>query len=362
MKKKIIFFMPSMEGGGVEKNLIILVNFLSNKLQNLNLVSFDEVFKKKISKKVIFKSFSKKPLNLNKYFKYIICLALLIKEIIFEDVVVVSFQANIYCLIICKILNKKIIVRSNSSPKGWSKNLLKNYIYSYFIKKSDEVIVNSSDFKKQMKKKFNINPKLIYNPLNIAEIQSKAKEKINKKFYKKKFLNIINVGRLTDQKNQITLLRAIKKIPNSIKLNLLIIGYGKYEKHLNDFIKNNQLEKRTNIIKELDNSFKFISKFDLFVLTSKYEGLPNVLLESLALKTPIISTDCPTGPKEILKNGKLGTLFRVNDYIALSKLILKYYKNKNFFLKKADMGIKNLEKYDYNKNCMKYYTIIKNLN
>ena len=56
------------------------------------------------------------------------------------------------------------------------------------------------------------------------------------------------------------------------------------------------------IINELKNPYKFISKFDLFILTSKYEGLPNVLLESLALKTPIISTDCPTGPREILKN------------------------------------------------------------
>ena len=354
--------MPSMEGGGVEKNLIILLNFLSSKFQNLNLISFDDVFKKKINKKVNFICFSRKSLNLNKYVKYTICLALLIKKIIFEDVIVVSFQANIYCLIICKIFKKKIIVRCNSSPEGWSKNILKNYIYSYFIKKSDEVIVNSKDFKGQMKKKFNINPKLIFNPLNIAEIQNKAKKKINKKFYKKKFLNIINVGRLTDQKNQITLLKAIKEIPNSIKLNLLIIGYGKCKKYLNDFIIKNKLENRANIIEELENPFKFISKFNLFVLTSKYEGLPNVLLESLALKTPVISTDCPTGPREILSNGKFGILFQVNDYIALSKLILKFYKNRNFFLKKANIGFKSLEKYDYNKNCMKYYKLIKNLN
>ncbi len=361
MKKKIIFFMPSMEGGGVEKNLIILLNFLSNKLQNLNVISFDELFKKKISKKVIFKSFIKKPLSVNKYLKYLVCLALLIKEIIFKDVIVVSFQANIYCLIICKILNKKIIVRSNSSPYGWTKNLFKNYIYSYFIKKSDEVIVNSYDFKKQMKKKFNINSVVIYNPINIAEVKNKAKQKINKNFYKKNFLNIINVGRLTDQKNQIILLKAIKQIPNNIKLNLLIIGYGKNEKLLNNFIIENKMENRVSIIQEIDNSFKFISKFDLFILTSIYEGLPNVLLESLALKTPIISTDCPTGPSEILENGRFGTLFKVNDYKKLSTLILKFYRNKNLFIKKTSAGFKSLNRFDYSKNCMKYYNLIKNL-
>ena len=121
------------------------------------------------------------------------------------------------------------------------------------------------------------------------------------------------------------------------------------------------MENRVSIIQEIDNSFKFISKFDLFILTSIYEGLPNVLLESLALKTPIISTDCPTGPSEILENGRFVTLFKLNDYKKLSTLILKFYRNKNLFIKKTSAGFKSLNRFDYSKNCMKYYNLIKNL-
>ena len=361
MNKKIIFFMPSMEGGGVEKNLVILINFLSNKYKNIKLISFDEFYKKKISKKIVFKSFTKKPIKVNKYFKYFICLFLLLKEIILNDAIVLSFQANIYCLLICKIFNKKIIVRSNTSPSGWTNNIFKKSIYSYFIKKSDQLIVNSYSFKREMKKNFNVNSVTIYNPLNIKEIKENAKEKIYKNIYKKKHINIINVGRLTDQKDQLTLLKAIKIIPKNIKINLLIIGYGRNKNNLIFFIKKNKMSNKVNLINELNNPYKFISKFDLFILTSKYEGLPNVLLESLVLKTPIISTDCPTGPKEILKNNKFGTLFNVGDHITLSNIILKYKTKKKNFLNKANLGYKSLNRFDYNLNCLKYYNEIKKL-
>ena len=354
MKKKIVFFMPAMEGGGVEKNLVMLANFFSKKITNIRLITFDELYKKRLNKNIKFISFKKKPIIINKYIKYLICLILLLKEIMFNKVIVFSFQANIYSLILCKLLGKKIILRSNSSPKGWTTNVLKNYIYSFFIKKTDKLIVNSYHFKKQMKKKFNIKSTMIYNPLNIKEIKKKAIIKINQKFLKKNYLNIINVGRLTDQKNQILLLRAIKKIPKKIKINLLIIGYGSQEAKLNYFIKKNELSYRVNIIKEINNPYKYISKFDLFILSSKYEGLPNVLLECMALKIPVISTDCPTGPYEILNGNKFGTLFKTNDYKELSKLIIKYKNKKNYFLKKTDLGYRSLNRFDYKLNCSKY--------
>ncbi len=354
--------MPSMEGGGVEKNLVILINFLSNKYKNIKIISFDELYKKKISKKISFISFKKKPIIINKYFKYFICLILLFKEIIFKDVLVLSFQANIYCLIVCKLLNKKIIVRSNSSPSGWTKNLFKNIIYSFFIKKCDTIIVNSHYFKKEMKKKFNVNTSVIYNPLNIKEIKKNSKEKLNKKFYKKKYLNIINVGRLTDQKDHLTLLKAVKVLTKNIKINLLIIGYGRNKKNLISFIKKNKIEDRVRIINELNNPYKFILRFDLFILTSKYEGLPNVLLESLALKTPIISTDCPSGPREILENNKFGTLFDIGDYKKLSNLISNYKTQRRNFIRKANLGYNSLHRFDYKQNCLKYFREIEKLN
>ena len=135
-----------------------------------------------------------------------------------RDSIVLCFQGNIYCTILCKLFGIKIIVRSNSSPEGWSQNFLKFFCFKYILRLADKVIVNSLDFRKKFKTKFNINAVCIYNPLNKKEIIKKSNIKSDYKLNKKK-LNLINVGRLVDQKDQITLLKAI----NLIKKKLILI-------------------------------------------------------------------------------------------------------------------------------------------
>ena len=87
-------------------------------------------------------------------------------ELTNKNISVFSFQANIYALILCKLFNVRIIVRSNSSPLGWTKNRIKTFIFKIFFKLADKIIVNSLEFKHQFDKKFNVNSLLIYNPLN----------------------------------------------------------------------------------------------------------------------------------------------------------------------------------------------------
>ena len=96
-------------------------------------------------------------------------------------------------------------------------------------------------------------------------------------------------------------------------------------------------------------------------MTSLYEGLPNVLLESIVLKKFVISSNCPTGPSEILKNGKYGELFPVKNYKKLSKQILMYAKNKKRYDKKVFEAHKSLKRFDYNKNCYSYLVEVKKL-
>ena len=101
----------------------------------------------------------------------------------------------------------------------------------------------------------------------------------------------------------------------------------------------------------------------MFILTSKYEGLPNVLLEAQYLGVPIISSDCPTGPKEILMNGKAGTLYKTGNYIDLSNKIKFFIKNKIFFIKQVKFAKKNLYRFENNIFLQKYNKIlIKNFN
>ena len=121
------------------------------------------------------------------------------------------FQANIYCIILCKILKIKIIVRSNSSPSGWANNTLKNLIFKIFLNKADQVIVNSLEFKNELRKSFNLRAECIYNPLNTREIKIKSKENSKKIFSKKKILKIISVGRFVHQKDKVEIFFGLLK-------------------------------------------------------------------------------------------------------------------------------------------------------
>ena len=353
--------MPSMEGGGVEKNLILVSNFLIKHFENITFITFDNKFNSSFNKniKIINSNFRSKK-KYSKYFKYLTCIILLIKEILKKDPpIVFSFQANIYCSFLTLFYNFNLIVRSNTSPAGWNKNILKKIIFKIFLKKAKYIIVNSADFKKTIDKEFNVNSKLIYNPLNLSEIKKLSKEKVAEKIYSKNSLKIINIARFTDQKDHITLLKAFKKTREKINCELLIMGYGINKFIIKNYIKRNKLSKYIKIFNFKKNPYKYLAKSDLFILTSLYEGLPNVLLESLALKKLVISTDCPSGPREILNNGKYGILFKIKDYIKLSKLVINYKNNIKKYKKISNTGYKSLERFNFEKNCLKYLDIVK---
>ena len=360
-KKHIIIFIPSIEGGGVEKNLFLISNFLSKKLNNITLITCDN-YDYKFSNINIIRPKIKYISRLNRKLKYLICLVLLIIEILKKKkILIFSFQANFYSSIIAKIFNQKIIIRANSSPTGWSKSILKNYLFKYLFKLPEIVIVNSLDFKKEIKKKFNRTAQVIYNPLNQDEIIQLSKKKINFKFFnEKKNFNIMGMGRLVDQKDFITLLKAIKIIKNKIKIKVLLMGNGILRNEFEKYIKNNKLEKIVKIIGYKKNPFSYLKFADLFVLSSKFEGLPNVLLEAAALKIPIISSNCNTGPREILNGNKGGLLFRVGNHSQLANKILFSRFNYKIMKKKINYTNKNLKKFDKKTNLLKYLNIINN--
>ena len=123
MKKKLILFMPSIEGGGVEKNFILVSNYLAKKLTDISIITASKKYSKKFDKKInIICPKSSYWDNLTRRIKYIIFLFLLIFELKKnKEIIVFCFQANIYCILLCKLFKTKIVIRSNSSPSGWSK-------------------------------------------------------------------------------------------------------------------------------------------------------------------------------------------------------------------------------------------------
>ena len=281
-----------------------------------------------------------------------------------KRVLIFSFQANLYCILISKLFNTKIIIRSNSSPSGWSKNILKKKLFKLILGWADTIIVNSLDFKNEYKRKFNVKTVMIYNPLNKNEIIKLSKKRIDFSFFNKskKFLKLINIGRFTDQKDQLTLLKSVNELKETINFRLLIIGRGTYFNKFKKYINEKKLNKNVKILDFKKNPFPYLKRADIFILTSKYEGLPNVLLEAATLKKNIISTNCPTGPREILKSGKYGFLCNIGDYRQISKKILYYNStNKKTLDSITNAAYNSLDRFDYKYNLYKYYYEIKKL-
>ena len=183
MTKKLLIFIPSIEDGGVEKNLFLVSNYLQANNYSVEILTCNNDKSSNFIKGIKFigskNSFWQ---TKGRKVKYIVCLVILFFNLLSRSSkpLIFAFQANIYAILIAKIFNIKIITRSNSAPQGWSQNFIKNKIYEYIINLADDVMVNSLDFKKIFKKKFNVNTKCIYNPFDKNFIKKKLSKKDKK--------------------------------------------------------------------------------------------------------------------------------------------------------------------------------------
>jgi len=352
--------MPTIEDGGVEKNLFIISNYLASKISNSTLITYSKNSNSKFHKLKIVNSNIK---NISsKRIKFLLCIYELAKIILKDkNYLVLSFQANIYSSLICRLFGVKVITRSNTSPSGWKLGFFRKIFFYFFLRLPHKIIVNSKQFQKEYKDKFGLSPKCIYNPLNIKQISKLANKKTKNKFFKNyKNIKIIFIGRLVDQKDPFTFLQALKILNNKIDFKAIIIGRGIYHDKLKKFLFENNLNEKVRILNWQNNPYNYLKASNLLVLTSKYEGLPNVLLEAISLKKYVISSNCPTGPNEILDAGKGGDLFEIGNYDQLANKIYLFSKCKKIYKNKIKFANKRLIRFDFNKNLKLYYKEIIN--
>jgi len=163
---------------------------------------------------------------------------------------------------------------------------------------------------------------VIYNPIepNIEEKSNENMVDLPKSLSNKKF--VLAVGRLSKPKDFDTLIRAIKKVQVHHDIGLIILGEGDQRSHLEKLIQSEGV-KCAYMPGYVENIYPYIKAADIFVLSSIYEGMPNALIEALTLGIPIVATNCPSGPEEILDNGRLGDLVDVGDDDAMARAITK---------------------------------------
>ena len=163
----------------------------------------------------------------------------------------------------------------------------------------------------------------IYNPVISSELLDKPKEPLDHPWFAPTEPPVIlGVGRLSEQKDFSTLIRAFAQVRQVIPARLMILGQGLEEKKLKALATELGIEEDFALPGFQKNPYPFIAKAAVFALSSLWEGLPTVLIEAMALGTPIVATDCPGGSAEVLDNGKYGSLVPMGDSKALAEAIL----------------------------------------
>jgi glycosyltransferase involved in cell wall biosynthesis len=366
--KRIIIFYPNTEKGGVINNLINISNYLS-KHYEIHLITDESDIKKfKFNKYIKYIQFGKLKGILNIFYKFFstikatYILYFYLKKNNKESTIVFSAQSHILAILVCKVLDFRIIIR-NSEDILSSTIHADNYLKSFFIfilkfltyNLATKIITNSKKSFSSLKKIVFLNRKisLIYNPYLV---------KINKKKIISRRKNIIlNVGRFCKQKNQIQLIGAFDsfaKVYPDFKLFLVGDGYNK--KKILEYIKIKKLQKKVILKKWSGNLRQYYLKSKFFVLSSLYEGLPNVLIDSINYKLPVVSTKV-SGVKDILLGNKGGYLAEVNNKNSLLLNMIACQNNYKNSIKKTLYAKKFLSRFLLEKQNKKYLELIQNI-
>jgi len=345
MKKKIMFEIGSLSGGGAERVMVNLINHLDKKRYDILLLTHENknVYKKDLHSYI-------KIINLNKksrldFFKLILKTMKIMRNYQPDAVLSMLYYSNIIVLLANLFLRRdyKIIISEHNYPRKYLPKSRLSYLKKYLMKltyrKANSIVAVSEKIKRVLEEDFNVQSeriKTIYNPLPLEIIRSKSQKEVKDSFYKDKNAQvIISVGRLIEQKRFDRLLRAlalVRKKNNSVRL--IILGIGELQKELETLASQLKINKWVDFVGFKSNPYAWIAKADIFVLSSDYEGFPMVILEAMACHVPVISTDCPSGPGEIISNGKNGMLVSPANEKALADAMLTLLEDENLRIEK----------------------------
>jgi glycosyltransferase involved in cell wall biosynthesis len=190
---------------------------------------------------------------------------------------------------------------------------------------ADRIIAVSRGVADDLRTLVGLPPELVttvYNPVVDSELAKKAEAPIDHAWFKPGAPPvIIAVGRLTEQKDFPTLLQAFAQVRTQRQARLLLLGEGRMRRELEALARELRVDQDVSLPGFTSNPFAYMARAAVFVLSSTYEGLGNVLIEALACGCPVVSTDCPSGPAEILENGQYGRLVPVGDPVAMAQAI-----------------------------------------
>lgn len=339
MKIRVLYTLTNLSGGGAERiGVNLLKNFNRHRfLFDLFLHKKQGSFLNELPDSIKLHYFLKEIVNphIGKIISFVTLPFLLFKLIFISrnyDILIAGLESTYvtYATILSGALNKKPVIVTvhidifhNMALRNSIHLRIIKWLYPYCshcVCVSKGVMDGVIKEVPKMKNKISV----IYNPIDVYEIQDKAKEPIETHI---KGPYIIGVGRLERQKRFDILIQAHKKVIDAgISHSLLILGEGNCRDDLTLLI--DSLKLQSVLLVGFDNNpYKWVSKAHCLVLSSENEGFGNVIVEALAVGTPVISTNCPSGPAEILRDGEYGLLVSNKSVDELASGIISMFRN-----------------------------------
>lgn len=331
MTNRISLFFSSFRTGGIERVQLNLAGYFlkQNNAVDLVVVKNEGAFTKEIPKQanVIHLGASRTLRTIPALIKYMHANP--------PHVMLASQTHNNTMAIIARRLARadfKLIVAEHTDLNMVSKNRplrekLRPLAARLFYPHADAILAVSSGVADALSQTSGLPRHLIHvinNPVVTPDILKRSEKSVEHPWLEAKQTPVlVAVGRLNEAKDYPTLIKSLKILSSKRAIKCIILGEGEQRESLEKQISLLGLSNSVDMLGFVPNPYAFIAKADLLVLSSKREGFANVLVEAMACGAPVVSTDCPSGPAEILENGKYGPLVPVGDSQALAGAILK---------------------------------------
>ena len=332
----VALFLPSLRGGGAERMMVNLANGLaaSGARVDLVLAHREGEYFHEVSTHVRIVNLRKRRilwtlLPLVHYLRSRKPMAL-IATLDHANIIAVcaALLTGRHTMAIVRVANT---LSESLQGSAWHKRVLRKYGAMLFYRFADAVVANSHASADDLARVLHIPRaciRVIYNPTVTADITNRSKEPVTHSWLTRAGDPVIlAVGRLHPQKDYPTLIRAFARVRETLPARLLILGavargHEALRADLERLADELGVRDHVDFHGFVKNPYAYMARADVYVLSSRWEGLPNTLIEAMAVGTPVVSTDCPSGPAEILDGGAYGALVPVGDADALARAIV----------------------------------------
>jgi len=327
---RIACFLPSLDGGGAERVVVNLLRGLTSQPVQLQLVlaSAEGTYLDQVPDGVEVVDLGVKHVR-----QAIWPLRRLLKEQQPDVLISHLSHANIAAVLAIRPLSistRLLLVEhlTMSAYKGTTvKDRLIQPLARWLFKRADAVAAVSNGAARDLEQQLNMQTgsvHVLYNPVVDEMLGEQCRQPLDHPWVNDPDRPlIVGMGRLTPQKDFGTLIRAFAQLANQSDCRLVILGEGEERSALEGLVEQLGLAERVLLPGFVENPYAWLNRARLFVLSSRWEALPTVLIEALACGVPVVATDCPSGPAEILENGRWGTLVPLEDEQALAAAMEK---------------------------------------